>query len=260
MNTASGLSSTSVLSNVSFPRYKLNNQALTHDCVRSEHIKQAQKRGSNVQSTAIIPQSNDATAENLKVPGIQYHEVNLNGGAFERTLLWKLSWPSFARLLALMAWGRRSEAISILGREVMQPLGLVGLGKDSIDHCWVELREILQILTDPQQYPVMVHCTQGKDRTGLVVMLFLLILDIPLDAITYDYIASEAELGSEKEARMQELTEFGLSEEFARTPPDFVTQISQHIDTRYEGLLAYLQRIGLRTDLQEMIKSICLEL
>jgi protein-tyrosine phosphatase len=31
------------------------------------------------------------------------------------------------------------EAISILGREVMNPRGLVGLGYDSIDHCGKEI-------------------------------------------------------------------------------------------------------------------------
>ena len=213
-----------------------------------------------MQSAAIIPQSNDGTAESLKIPGIRYHEVNMNGGAFERALLWKLSWSSLARLLALGAWGRRSEAISILGREVMQPRGLVGLGKDSVDHCWVELREVLQILADPLQYPVIVHCTQGKDRTGLVVILLLLMLGIPLDAITNDYVASEAELRSDKEARMREINELGLSEEFAGTPSDFVSQISRHVEDRYEGLVPYLQCIGLTSEEQEHIKSVCTDL
>lgn len=142
----------------------------------------------------------------------------------------------------------------------MQPRGLVGLGRDSIDHCWVELREVLQILAEALDYPVMIHCTQGKDRTGLVVILLLLMFDIPLDAITSDYMASEAELRSDKAARMQEIAELGLSEEFAGTPSDFVTQISQHLNNRYDGLLLYLQRIGLRTDLREKIESMCLQL
>ncbi len=34
------------------------------------------------------------------------------------------------------------EAISILGREVMQPRGLIGLGYDSIDHCGIEIAEV----------------------------------------------------------------------------------------------------------------------
>ena len=119
----------------------------------------AKKRVTDMRSSAATRQSNHATAEALKVPGIQYHEVNLNGGGFERALLWKLSWSSLGQLLGLMALGRRTEAIGILGREVMQPRGLVGLGKDSINHCWAELSEIFRVLADSSQYPIMIHCT-----------------------------------------------------------------------------------------------------
>jgi protein-tyrosine phosphatase len=42
-----------------------------------------------------------------------------------------------------MIFGYRVQAISILGREVMQPRGLVGLGFDSIDHCGPEIANVL---------------------------------------------------------------------------------------------------------------------
>lgn len=41
-----------------------------------------------------------------------------------------------------MVLGYRMEAISILGREVMQPRGLIGLGYDSLDHCGTEIAEV----------------------------------------------------------------------------------------------------------------------
>lgn len=41
-----------------------------------------------------------------------------------------------------MTLGYRIEAISILGREVMLPRGLVGLGFDSIDLCGPEIAEV----------------------------------------------------------------------------------------------------------------------
>lgn len=51
------------------------------------------------------------------------------------------------KLIWLMMLGYRMEAISILGREVMQPRGLVGLGKDSLDYCGTEIAEVGFILT-----------------------------------------------------------------------------------------------------------------
>jgi hypothetical protein len=47
-----------------------------------------------------------------------------------------------SKLIALMSLGYRIEAISILGREVMLPRGLVGLGFDSIDLCGPEIAEV----------------------------------------------------------------------------------------------------------------------
>lgn len=58
------------------------------------------------------------------------------------------------------------EAISILGREVMLPRGLVRLGLDTLDQSKAEIRETLKLYTDAAALPSIVHCTQGKDRTG----------------------------------------------------------------------------------------------
>lgn len=47
-----------------------------------------------------------------------------------------------SKLIFLMLFGYRVKAISILGREVMQPRGLIGLGHDSIDFCGPEIAQV----------------------------------------------------------------------------------------------------------------------
>lgn len=184
----------------------------------TEHINQAKKHGANVPSPAAVPDGDVRAFDAVKIDGIQYDEINLNGGAFARALLWKLRWSSLTKLVALMATGYRTQAIGILGRDVMAPRGLIGLGKDTIDHGMTEMHKIFTLLANPCNYPTLVHCTQGKDRTGLVILLILLLLEVPLDAISADYMASERELESEKQERMKEITEIGLGEEFAGCP------------------------------------------
>ena len=47
-----------------------------------------------------------------------------------------------SKFIILIVLGYRMDAISILGREVMQPRGLIGLGYDSIDNCGPEIAEV----------------------------------------------------------------------------------------------------------------------
>ena len=154
-----------------------------------------------------------------------------------------------------MVTGYRTEAIGILGREVMQPRGLVGLGIDSIDACGSELRQIFEVLADSRNYPIMVHCTQGKDRTGLVIILVLLMLGIPLDAIVADYMASEDELKPELQSRIKELGEIGLMEDFTSCPRTFVAEMYEYINKEYGSTQGYLQRIGVHEAMQQSIRD-----
>lgn len=147
------------------------------------------------------------------------------------------------------------EAIAILSRDVMAPRGLTGLGKDSLDHGIWELREIFAVLADSSNYPTLIHCTQGKDRTGLVVILILLLLNIPLGAIGADYTASENELESERESRTEEIRRLGLGEEFAACPAGFVQEIVEHLQEVYGGVNGYLRHIGVDERTQDKIKD-----
>ncbi|KAK4698041.1 protein-tyrosine phosphatase, partial [Lecanoromycetidae sp. Uapishka_2] len=225
----------------------------------TEHINQAKKHSKIVPGPAAVPDGVSRVIDTVKVKGIDYHEINLNGGAFARALLWKLTWSNLVKLMALMATGYRMQAIGILGREVMAPRGLIGLGKDSLDHCMTELQEILILLADSNNYPTLIHCTQGKDRTGLVILLVLLLLEIPLDAISTDYMASERELESEKKERMKEIVEVGLGEEFTGCPTRFVEEMQSHINEIYGGLGGYMKRIGIDEEKQKRIRESLLE-
>lgn len=37
----------------------------------------------------------------------------------------------------------------------------------------------LRLFKEEKNYPVLVHCIHGKDRTGLIIMLLLLLCEIP---------------------------------------------------------------------------------
>lgn len=222
---------------------------------RTEHIEQAQKRGAKIKASAATPQTNDEAAEPLKIPTIAYYEINFNGSAFSRMLISKLTWTEFFWLIGLMLFGYRLDAIKILA-PTMESMGLVGLAIASLDVCTYEVKQVFEVLGEEQNWPVMVHCTQGKDRTGLIVMLLLFLLKVDVAAVEKDYLLSEPELEAEKSERIKEIRSIGLSEQFALCPPDVVRTVRGHLETRYGGVEEYLQTVGVGREITDHVKQI----
>lgn len=171
----------------------------------------------------------------------------------------KLPWSSSARLIWLMALGYRTEAISILGTQVMAPRGLVGLAEDSLRYSTAEVLAIFKVLSEASSYPVLVHCTQGKDRTGLTVLLVLMLLGVSVEAIDRDYVLSQTELLPERKEKLEEIHSIGLPDEFADCPEDWVTKVCEHIDAEYGGIEGYLTRCGVTPQMQDNVRSILLD-
>ncbi|MFB6719659.1 tyrosine-protein phosphatase [Kribbella sp. NPDC056345] len=56
------------------------------------------------------------------------------------------------------------------------------------------LVQVLETLADPQISPVVVSCSAGKDRTGIVIAVLGLLLGAKVDAVVADYAATGANL------------------------------------------------------------------
>ncbi len=53
-----------------------------------------------------------------------------------------------------------------------------------------DFANILKTITDENQLPILVHCTNGKDRTGFMIALILLICRVPEETVYSDYSLS----------------------------------------------------------------------
>jgi protein-tyrosine phosphatase len=74
--------------------------------------------------------------------------------------------------------------------------------------------EIFQRLADPAQTPALIHCTAGKDRTGLVVALLLLTLGVPQETVLADYTLSNlfyAHFRADIAADLKQIAPWGVS-------------------------------------------------
>ncbi|PGH04431.1 hypothetical protein AJ79_07088 [Helicocarpus griseus UAMH5409] len=222
--------------------------------------------------------TNDEHLVNL--PGVRRFLLNLAGWNLEKTLLWRLSWYHFFKVLSLVAAGYRKDATKLVIEHSMVARGLKGLAHDTLTASQPEVKELFGFLSSPAGYPTFVHCTQGKDRTGLVIMLLLLLVNsprpeeskeegdvrgvknsstankIPLSAITSDYRISEGQLLPELEERLEEMREMGLPEDFAKCPDGFVEDVMRFLEEGYGGIRGYLSAAGVDDETVEKVRGL----
>lgn len=220
----------------------------------TEHLEARKKHADHVVSSVpgVAP---GEPQQPLRMPDINYEDINFNGDAYTNALLAQLSWTQTARLYALYAIGYRKEAISILAANVMAPRGLSGLAIDSLVHCKAEVKAVFSVLASESNFPVLVHCTQGKDRTGLVVLLVLLLCGVSEEAIERDYMQSQEGLAPEREAKVEEVKSIGLPEHFADCEIDWVRKVTHYIQAEWGGVDLYLEDCGVAQEYRQEVRQ-----
>ncbi len=101
------------------------------------------------------------------------------------------------------------------------------------------------LVAAPGDAPVVVHCKSGKDRTGLLIALWLDLVGVPRTVIADDYAVSEERLGVLAKLADLPAAERPAAEIISRTLPETILDSLDHLDLRYGGERAYLAECGL---------------
>jgi protein-tyrosine phosphatase len=127
--------------------------------------------------------------------------------------------------------------------------------------------DILRRIANPDNLPTLIHCSAGKDRTGVAAMLILSLLGVPEDVILADYSLSnlyyesflkfgELAIGS---VAWTGITAEDLQPLFVSHPDTLKTALA-HIHRKYGSVPNYLRSAaGVNDELQQKIKSNLLE-
>lgn len=182
--------------------------------------------------------------------------VNINLAHSIREAIWSsVSWMAKIWFVILMICGYKhygeKQLIqqSMLGRDK-----LFGLNKGFLLYGTSYLKDFFEILTHKEAYPVIIHCSAGKDRTGLTIALLQLLMGVQRSVIVKEYAKSYDLL--EKKSLELAVGKMGLSEEFAWSRPETMEKTLDYIDTRFGGIEKYLLSIGITADKQEKIKRL----
>ncbi len=107
-----------------------------------------------------------------------------------------------------------------------------------------EFGALLQLISDPANIPVLIHCTGGKDRTGLAVAFILLALGVPTETVFDDYLLTNTYTAKATDRKVKLLwllsrfgtkpdqvrSLFGAKKEYLQVAFDTITQAYGSID------------------------------
>lgn len=67
------------------------------------------------------------------------------------------------------------------------PFDMAARYRDALDRCGARMAEVIRAIGEAPPGTVLIHCTAGKDRTGIVSALLLLLAGVEQDVIAQDY-------------------------------------------------------------------------
>ena len=136
-------------------------------------------------------------------------------------------------------------------------LGYLEFGPTS----WLRL---FGILANESNLPVVLHCTAGKDRTGVSTAFLLSILGVSRDVIEEDYLLTN--LDTERQADFIERT-VGYPDGYDRkkminiagVPNDAMKDFLDGVESKWGSVVEYLEKIGITKNQMHKIRQNFLE-
>ena len=135
-------------------------------------------------------------------------------------------------------------------------LGYLDFGSE----VWLRL---FNIFADAANYPILLHCTAGKDRTGVSTAFLLSVLGAGRPIIDADYLMTNRDVERQVDYVQQN---FGLPKGYDRSsmlnaagvPQTAIVDFLDGVDERYGGPIDYLREIGVTNNTFGRIREILL--
>lgn len=129
-----------------------------------------------------------------------------------------------------------------------------------LDQRRTALGQVFVHLAEPDALPALVHCTAGKDRTGLVVALLLSIAGVPKHMIAADFALSEPALAVAPafSHHREQLVNSGRGH-LLSAPPELITESLNYLEEQHGSIAAYLHTCGLSEPILHTLRAALLD-
>lgn len=112
-----------------------------------------------------------------------------------------------------------------------------------------QVNEILQLIAEEKNLPAVIHCTAGKDRTGIISAIIQLLVGVPYEKVEENYLLTNQFYAHrlEKMSRiMGWLSLFRVSPERVKyimeAKPEHLNEVYEGISKEYHSIEEYLRK------------------
>lgn len=133
-----------------------------------------------------------------------------------------------------------------------------------VDKCGRALAEAIGVLAMPGALPAIVHCSAGKDRTGVVTAIALALAGVPDAVIAEDYALTSAYLAEGFSHAVEQLkasTGLGqkLDQRALACPPELILRTLERMRAAHGTIEDYLVAHGLDAGMIETLRAALVE-
>lgn len=129
------------------------------------------------------------------------------------------------------------------------PRDLLAIYKHILDNCQTRIAAVMRTFLAEGGTPALVHCSAGKDRTGVISALMLALAGVDDETIAHDYALTGYYLKPKFDRYRQKAAASGRDMEafelLLLSEPRTMLDTLQYLQEVYRGVAVYLSQIGL---------------
>ena len=132
-----------------------------------------------------------------------------------------------------------------------------------VDECQSQIGYIISFLADCSAVWAIIHCSAGKDRTGVVVAVLLALVGVERDTIVEDYLQTKRYLNPIKSELRSAAAQIGYNLErldrMLECRADAIKGALEYIDEKYDGTPEYVRAVGIEESAIGRLRSVLVE-
>jgi protein-tyrosine phosphatase len=113
---------------------------------------------------------------------------------------------------------------------------------------------IMTAIADSAPGRVVIHCSAGKDRTGLTTALALRCAGVSLQSIAEDYALTDQYFQADYDKELAQIQNPKERADDLQTKPEFILDTLNELELRYGSVQGYLRAAGMSAEMLEWLK------